>query len=79
MTDPVYIKVKVNAGAKSEGVRRLAKDFYQVRTRAPATRGKANLRVHELLATALGLRPERLELIAGRSSSLKRFRIRGDS
>ena len=70
------IRVKVNAGSKTEGVRLLEPGFYQVRTRAPADRGKANRRVLELLATELGCAPDRLTIVAGRSSPLKLIEIR---
>lgn len=72
------IRVKVNAGAQSEGVRELADGSLQVRTRAPATRGKANRRVLELLSEHLGITPEDLEIVSGRTSSIKHVSVRGD-
>lgn len=72
----MLIRVKVNAGAQSEGVKELADGSLQVRTRAPATRGRANRRVLELLAEHLGLRPEEIEIVAGRTSPIKHFRVR---
>ena len=69
------IRVKVNAGAQSEGVKRLDDGSYQVRTRAPATKGKANRRVLELLAEHLGIDKDDLQIAAGRSSPVKYVRI----
>ena len=65
------IKVKVNAGAQSESVKRLSDGSYQVRTRAPATRGKANRRVLELLAEHLQVGVDELEIAAGLTSQIK--------
>lgn len=65
------LRVKVNPGSKSEGVRLLEDGFYQVRTRAPAEGGKANRRVLALLAHELGCSTDRLRIVAGASSSLK--------
>ena len=70
------LKVKVNAGAQSESVRQLADDSYQVRTRAPATKGKANRRVCELLADHLGLEPDDVEIVSGHTSPIKYLRVR---
>ena len=73
------LRVKVNASAKTEGVRRLEDDFYQVRTSAPAERGRANERVLELLADALGCKPEDLTIVSGQTRPLKLIVVRGDS
>jgi uncharacterized protein (TIGR00251 family) len=71
----MHVRVKVNAGAQSESVRQLSDGSYQIRTRAPATRGKANRRVCELLAEHLGLRPEQIEIVSGRTSPIKRVKL----
>jgi hypothetical protein len=71
------LRVKVNAGAQSESVRRLADGSLQVRTRAPATRGKANKRVLELLAEYLGIGPADIEIVAGHTSPVKHVEVRG--
>jgi len=65
------IRVKVNPGSKSEGVRLLEPGFYQVRTRAPAEDGRANRRVLELLAARLAVPVDRLTIVAGHASPLK--------
>ncbi len=76
MTTPERrIRVKVNAGARSESVRRLDADLYQVRTRAPAERGKANIRVLELLANEFGCPVTQLRIVSGATSPLKTIAI----
>lgn len=65
------IRVKVNPGSKTEGVKQLAPGMYQVRTRAPAEAGRANERVVELLAAAMGVATERVRIVAGLTKPLK--------
>ena len=69
------MRVKVNAGAQSESVRELADGTIQVRTRAPAIKGRANKRVLELLAAHLGVEPSRLEIVAGHTSPVKHVEV----
>ena len=69
------IRVKVNAGAQSESVRQLDDGSYQVRTRAPATKGKANRRVIELLADHLGIDRAAVEITAGHTSPVKYVQV----
>ena len=69
-------RVKVNAGSQTEGVRQLAAGYLQVRTRAPAVDGKANRRVLELLADALGVDALDLEIVSGKTRPLKVIRSR---
>lgn len=71
------IRVKVNAGSRTEGVRELEADYYQVRTRAPAERGRANQRVIELLAEALNCSPANLRIVSGVTKPLKIVAISG--
>jgi uncharacterized protein YggU (UPF0235/DUF167 family) len=71
----VRVRVKVNAGSRSESVRLLERDFYQVRTRAPAEGGRANERVLELLAEELGVPPSSLRIVTGHTRPLKLIEI----
>jgi uncharacterized protein YggU (UPF0235/DUF167 family) len=71
MTKCRSVRVKVNASSKSEGVKVLETGFYQVRTRAPAEGGRANQRVLELLASALGCAPSALRIVSGATKPLK--------
>lgn len=76
MATVLRLRVKVNAGAQTESVKRMADGSYQVRTRAPATRGRANARVVELLAEHFGVDVAAVEITAGRTSPVKRVAIR---
>lgn len=69
------LRVKVNAGAQSESVKRLADGSYQVRTRAPATKGRANARVVELLAEHFGVDAAAVEITSGHTGPRKRVTI----
>lgn len=68
--------MKVNAGAQSESVRWLDDGTIQVRTRAPASKGKANARVREQLAAHFGVTPADVEIVAGHTASVKHVDIR---
>jgi uncharacterized protein YggU (UPF0235/DUF167 family) len=70
------LAVRVTPGAKVETLeidagRLLAK------VRAKPQDGKANDAVRDLLASALGLAPSRLELLRGATSREKQFRVEG--
>jgi uncharacterized protein (TIGR00251 family) len=67
----VRIRVKVNAGAQSESVRELGDGTVQVRTRAPASKGRANARVREQLAAYFGVAAGDVEIVAGHTSPVK--------
>jgi len=69
--NPRTIRVKVNAGSKSEGVRMLEDGYYQVRTRVPAERGRANKRVLQLLAAEFACPVAALTIISGATKPLK--------
>jgi hypothetical protein len=70
------IRVKVNAGAQTESVRELDDGSLQVRTRAPATRGKANKRVLELLAEHFEVSAADLDIVSGHTSPVKHIDVR---
>ncbi len=65
------VRVKVNASSRSEGVRMLEEGYYQVRTQAPAERGRANQRVLQLLAAEFGCPVSALTIISGETKPLK--------
>lgn len=73
----VRVRVKVNAGAQSESVRELADGTLQVRTRAPAIKGKANARVTELLARHFDVADADVVIVAGHTSPVKHVEIAG--
>ena len=70
------LRIKVNSGAQSESVRKLDDGSLQVRTRAPASKGKANKRVLELLGEYLDMAPSDLEIVAGHSSPVKHIAVK---
>ncbi len=70
------LRIKVNSSAQSESVRKLDDGSLQVRTRAPASKGKANKRVLELLGEYLDMAPSDLEIVAGHSSPVKHIAVR---
>ena len=70
------LRIKVNSSAQSESVRKLDDGSLQIRTRAPASKGKANKRVLELIGEYLYTAPSDLEIVAGHSSSVKHIAVR---
>ena len=70
------LRIKVNSSAQSESVRKLDDGSLQIRTRAPASKGKANKRVLELLGKYLDTAPSDLEIVAGHSSPVKHIAVR---
>lgn len=52
-------------------------DELKIRVAAPPERGKANDAVVALLARALGLRPDRIRIVAGAASGRKLLEIDG--
>lgn len=70
------LRIKVNSGAQSESVRKLDDGSLQVRTQAPASKGKANKRVLELLGEYLDMAPSDLEIVAGHSSPVKHIAVK---
>jgi len=71
------VRVKVNASSKSEGVRMLEEGYYQVRTRVPAERGRANQRVLQLLAAEFGCPVTALTIVSGATKPIKIVAIDG--
>lgn len=66
------ITVDVKPKAKKDNVELIAENHYIVQTRAPATKGKANVAVTKLLKKHLGFS---VYLISGHTSSRKQFVI----
>ncbi len=64
------ITVDVKPKAKKDIVEQLAPDHYMVHTRAPASKGKANVAVTKLLKKHLG---KPVSIISGHTSSRKIF------
>jgi hypothetical protein len=49
--------------------------YLRIRVKAKPTDGKANRLCREVLATALGIAPSRIEIISGASARYKRMRV----
>lgn len=69
------IKVKVVAGAKTEKVEEVRKDEFKIRVAVPPEKGKANMRVTELLAKHYGVSPSQVFLKSGASHNEKVFLV----
>ena len=71
------LQVKVAAGASRQGVVGVLGSALKIATSAPPEKGKANAAVTATLAAALGLAGHRITLIAGPSSTRKKFCVEG--
>lgn len=70
-----FVKVRVHPGSKRESILRHANDRFEVWVREKPERGKANVRVRELLAVALGEPSGTLRLVKGGSRPNKLFAL----
>lgn len=75
--DGVILPVSAQAGGRKSAVRGCQDGILKVSVTQVAEKGKANQAIIRVLAEALGLRRSQIELIAGETSSKKRFLIRG--
>jgi uncharacterized protein (TIGR00251 family) len=66
----MLITVDVKSKAKKDNVELIDENYYMVHTRAPATKGKANVAVTKLLKKHIG---KQVSIISGHSSSRKQF------
>lgn len=69
------ITVHVKPNSRKESVELQADGSYLVKANAPPTEGRANERVVELLAKALGIPKSRLELVSGSRGKRKVFKL----
>lgn len=69
----MYIKVKVLAGAKKEGLIMDKPDSFKVSVREPASRNLANKRVRELIAYHYCLPIGKVRIVNGHHSPSKLF------
>lgn len=65
------LRIHVQPGASRDEISAREGDLLRVRLRARAIEGKANKRLVEFLAEALGLRPRQVTLIRGERSREK--------
>lgn len=73
-----YIQVRVQPKAKMDRVKRLKDKIYQVKTRMPAEKGKANKAVSELLADYFGVDKSKIGIVNGHTSRIKLVKIDDD-
>lgn len=71
----MYIRVRVQPGAKKESVEHVSDTEFRVAVREKAERNLANGRVRELLARNYGLEEREVRLISGHRSPNKIFDI----
>src|SRR5262245_13884976 len=75
--DGIVFAVRVQPGARRNGITGIHGGALKVAVTAVAEKGKANTATIEALCEAFNLRPRQLELIAGPASRQKRFLLRG--
>lgn len=75
--DGVILPVRAHAGATRSGIAGQHVGALKVNVTAAPEKGRANEAIVDVLAKALGLRRAQIELIAGPTSSQKRFLLRG--
>ena len=67
----MYIKVKVQAGAKREVIKQKSKDSYALFVKEPAERNLANRRVCEIIASLFNVSIKNVRIINGHQSPSK--------
>src|SRR5256714_8605523 len=75
--DGIVLRIHVQPGAGRSAVVGRHGNALKVRVAAPPVEGRANEATRALLAEALGLAADDVELTSGASSRAKRFRLRG--
>lgn len=72
----IVLNVKAHAGARSNGVRGVQAESLQVSVTQAPEKGKANKAIIAVLADALSLRKNQIELLSGDTSPRKRVLLR---
>jgi len=67
----MYIRVKVQAGAKKEELRQESHDHFLILVKEKAERNQANKRVLEILAEFFGLPKGKVRIVNGHQSPTK--------
>ena len=75
--DGVRFPVKVVPGAAQDRIAGLLGDALKVQVTAPPEQGKANARLCEVLATALGVPTRAVSVVAGHGSPRKTVAVEG--
>lgn len=72
----IILPVRAHAGARRNALKGIHAGALQVMVTQAPEKGKANRAIIELLADKLDLRKNQLELLAGETSSQKKFLVR---
>jgi uncharacterized protein YggU (UPF0235/DUF167 family) len=64
----MYIKIKVNAGARKEFFSRVTEDHFEISVREKAERNMANSRVREIVAEFFDVSIGKIKIISGHHS-----------
>lgn len=67
----IYLKVKVQPGARKQEIHKIGEREYNVRVLSPPTEGKANKEVIAVLASHFSLPPSRVKIFKGQKSRQK--------
>jgi uncharacterized protein (TIGR00251 family) len=73
----VRLRIRVQPGARREGLERAADGVVKVKVREPAREGRANAAVTELLAELLGVSRGAVQVVRGAGSREKTIEVRG--
>lgn len=73
----ILLPVKAQAGARRNGIQGKHAGYLKITVTQAPEKGKANDAIIILLANLLNLKRSQIELAAGQTSSLKKFRITG--
>ncbi len=73
----IELRLRVAPGARVERIAGVHAGALKIAVQAPPEKGRANARVVELLAEALGLAPRALVVVAGATAKDKVVRIQG--
>lgn len=67
----MYIKVKVEAGAKKEKIEKKSENNFLIKVKEPAERNLANTRVREIIASIYTINVKSVRIISGHTSPSK--------
>ena len=77
MDDGVIFRIKVQPRAAKNEIVGVQGDALKIRINAPPVKGKANRALVDFLAERLEVRKSEVEIISGRTSSVKKIKVLG--
>jgi len=72
----MILRVRVKPGSKKEGVRKISENELEVRVSAPPEKGKANLRLIEILSKHFGVPKSKVRIFKGETSRDKLVEVK---